>query len=163
MAPPAAGATLTATSISRASQAALSQALDQALRLAEQSGLDSSAASLLRATPDEMIGFRAVLELALQNLTAGNAPAATALLQQVLGPAFALDQNQIALESAATTARNAQLSYQAAAPAGDPDPQTLTDVVKLRAWAEAAEQVTMAFDGLVSRLNERAELLLRRQ
>ena len=159
--PPVAGGSLTATSISRASQAAVAQALTQALTMAEKAGLDSSAATLLRTAPDEMVGFRNVLELALQHLTAGNAPAATALLQQVLGPAFALDQNQITLDTASNGARNAQIAYQAVAPAGAPDPHTLTDPAKLRDWAAAAEHVAVAFDDLVTRLKERSDLLSR--
>ena len=160
---PVAGGPLAATSISRASQAALTQALNTALGMAERAGLDASSATLLRTTPDEMLGFRSVLELALQHLTAGNAPAATALLQQVLGPAFALDQNQITLDTASNGARNAQIAYQAVAPSGAADPQVLTDPAKLRDWAAAAEQVAVAFDDLVTRLKERADLLSRSQ
>ena len=86
-----------------------------------------------------------------------------ALLQQVLGPAFALDQNQITLDTASNGARNAQIAYQAVAPSGAADPQVLTDPAKLRDWAAAAEQVAVAFDDLVTRLKERADLLSRSQ
>ena len=160
---PGAGGQLVVTSISRANQAALAQALSAALGMAEQAGLDPSAIALLRTTPDEMTGFRNVMELALQHLTTGNAPAATALLQQVLGPAFALDQNQIALDTAASGARTTLAAYQMAAPSGAADPQVLTDVARLRAWADAAEAAALAFDDLVTRIKERADLLSRNQ
>ncbi|MEP7189068.1 MAG: hypothetical protein ABI901_07765, partial [Roseiflexaceae bacterium] len=71
----------TATSISRASQAALAQALEMALELAETAGLDAATAGLIRTAPDEIGRLRTVLELALQHMVAGNAPATTALLQ----------------------------------------------------------------------------------
>jgi hypothetical protein len=157
------GGQLAVTSISRASQAALAQALTQALEMAETAGLDAAAAGLIRTAPDEIGRLRGVLEIALQHMVAGNAPAATVLLQQVLGPAFALDQNQLVLDTASVGARDAQIAYQAIAPAGAADPHHLTDLVQLRAWAGAAEQVAVAFDDLVTRLKERADLLSRKQ
>lgn len=153
----------TATSISRASQAALAQALEMALELAKTAGLDAAKAELIRTAPDEIGRLRAVLELALQHMVAGNAPATTALLQQVLGPAFALDQNQLALDTASVGARDAHIAYQAIAPAGAADPHRLTDVVQLHAWAGAAEQAAVAYDDLVTRLKERVDLVARNQ
>ena len=149
-----------AVSISRASHAALGQALTQALELAQRNGLDASSAALARGVPAELASFRTVLEQALQHLTTGNAPAATALLQQVLGPAFELDQNQIALETAVASTRTALTSYQSAAPAAAPDPRLLTNPEALRSGSAAAEQVALAFDDLAARALARAELLV---
>jgi hypothetical protein len=157
------GGQLTATSISRASQAVLAQALAQALELAETAGLDAVKAGLIRTAPDEIGRLRTVLELALQHIVAGNAPDATVLLQQVLAPVFALDQNQLALDTASVAARDAHMAYQAIAPAGSADPQRLTDVGQLHAWADAAEQAAVAYDDLVMRLKERVDLISRNQ
>jgi len=152
-----------ATSISRASQAALAQTLELALEMAETAGLDAAKAGLIRTAPDEIGRLRTVLELALQHMVAGNAPATTALLQQVLGPAFALDQNQLALDTASVAARDVHMAYQTIAPAGSADPQRLTDVAQLHAWADAAEQAAVAYDDLVMRLKERIDLISRNQ
>ncbi len=157
------GGQRTATSISRASQAVLAQALEMALELAETAGLDAAKAGLIRTAPNEIGRLRTVLELALQHMVAGNAPATTALLQQVLGPAFALDQNQLALDTASIGARDAHIAYQAIAPADAAEPQHLTDVGHLHAWADAAEQAALAYDDLVTRLKERLDLLARNQ
>ena len=157
------GGQLTATSLSRASQAALAQALAQALELAETAGLDLATAGLMRSAADEIGRLRTILELALQHMVADNAPAATVLLQQVLGPAFALDQNQLALDTASVGARDAHIAYQAIAPAGAADPHHLTDVGQLHAWAGAAEQAALAYDDLVTRLKERIDLISRHQ
>lgn len=151
------------TSLSRASQAALTQALTQALDMAQTAGLDDAAAGLIRAAPDEIGRLRNVLELALQHMVSGNAPAATALLQQVLGLAFALDQNQLVLDTASVGAQNTHSAYQAIAPAGAADPQYLTDVARLRAWADTAEQAAVAYDDLAARLKERVDLLSQNQ
>ncbi len=153
----------TATSISRASQAALAQALEMALDMAETAGLDAATAGLIRTAPDEIGRLRTVLELALQHMVAGNAPSATMVLQQVLGPAFALDHNQLALDTASVEARDAQIAYQAIAPAGAVDSYRLIDVGQLHAWAGAAEQAAMAYDDLVMRLKERVDLVSRNQ
>ena len=157
------GGQLTAISISRASQAALAQALAQALEMAETAGLDVATAGLIRTAPDEIGRLRIVLELALQHMVAGNAPAASVLLQQVLGPAFALDQNQLALDTASVGAQDAHIAYQAIAPAGAAEPHHLTDVGQLHAWAGAAEQAAVAYDDLVTRLKERIDLVSRNQ
>src|ERR687883_125732 len=77
-----------APSISRANHAMVGLVLGQALELAQRHGLDESSIALVRTVPAELAGFRTVLEQAPQHLTTGNAPAATALLQQILGPAF---------------------------------------------------------------------------
>jgi hypothetical protein len=157
------GGQLTAISLSSASQAALAQALEMALELAETAGLDVAKAGLIRTAPDEIGRLRIVLELVLQHMVAGNAPAATVVLQQVLGPAFALDQNQLTLDTASVGARDAQIAYQAIAPAGAADPHYLTDVGQLHAWAGAAEQAAVAYDDLVTRLKERIDLVSRNQ